>query len=55
VNYGYNDAINRGIINGRHTFTFDGETVTIALQNGTVQSAWGSWRFTFEQLIALLG
>jgi len=54
VNYGFNDAIQKGITDGQHTFTFAGETVTVAMLKGEVQTAWGSWKFTYEQLFSLL-
>jgi len=54
VNYGYNQAVANGLTNNPYTFTYDGETVTIAFENGVPQSAWGSFKYTYEQLLNLI-
>jgi hypothetical protein len=55
VNYGYNEALRNGISTGQYVYTYAGETVTVALNNGAVQTAWGDYIYTFEQLMSLLG
>lgn len=54
VNVGYNQAVTKGISTGTYTFTYAGETVTVALKNGTVQIAWGNYQYTYQQLLDLL-
>ncbi len=54
INYGYNQAISKGLTSSNYIFNYAGETVTIAFKNGTLQSAWGSYKYTYEQLLKLI-
>ena len=51
VNAGYNEAVKKGITSGTYTTTYNGETITIALENGKVQTAYGSYRYTYDELL----
>lgn len=53
VNYGYNEAVAKGISTGNYTFKYAGDTVTISFRDGALQSAWGSYKYTYEQLLNL--
>ena len=48
------DAMSKGITNGTHNFTFLGQQVTVVTTKGTVETAWGPIKYTFEQLLILL-
>jgi len=53
VNYGHNKAVAKGISTGNYTFKYAGEIVTISFRDGALQSAWGSHKYTYEQLLKL--
>lgn len=54
VNYGYNEALQKGITTGKYKFAYAGELITVCLENGGLQTAYGSYKFTYEQLIEIL-
>lgn len=54
VNYGYNQAIKQGVTSGKYTFEYLSDTVTIALENGQVQTAYGDYHYTYQELLNLL-
>ena len=54
VNYGYNQAIKQGVTSGKYTFEYLSDTVTIALENGQVQTAYGDYQYTYQELLNLL-
>ncbi len=41
----YNQVLQRGATHGRHTVTVFGEKITVQLNNGTFQTAWGQHKF----------
>ena len=54
VNYGYNQAFNQGVTSGQYKFEYLGDTVTVALENGQVQTAYGNYHYTYQELLNLL-
>lgn len=38
----------------QYTFSYAGENVTIALENGVIKTAFGDFRYIYEQLLSLL-
>lgn len=51
MNYGYNEASNMNITDSDYTFNFNGESVTIALKNGEIKTAYGDYKHTYEELL----
>ena len=54
INTGYREALERGISSGQYTFSYGGENVTIALENGGVKTAFGDYKYTYQQLMELI-
>ena len=54
VNAGYKEALEKGITSGRYTFSYAGENVTVALENGGLKTAFGDFQYTYEQLLNLI-
>ena len=54
VKAGYKEALEKGFTSGQYTFSYAGENVTIALENGVIKTAFGDFRYTYEQLLNLL-
>ena len=50
VNAGYKEALEKG----QYTFSYGGENVTIALENGGIKTAFGDYKYTYQQLLELL-
>ena len=44
----------KGISSGQYTFSYGGENVTIALENGGIKTAFGDYKYTYQQLLELL-
>lgn len=42
------------ISSGQYTFSYGGENVTIALENGGVKTAFGDYKYTYQQLMELI-
>lgn len=51
VNAGYKEALERGVSSGQYTFSYGGENVTIALENGGIKTAFGDYKYTYQQLL----
>ena len=54
LNFGYKEAIENGITSGNYTFTYLGEEVTVCLQDGVFKTGYGTYTFTYEELLELL-
>ena len=54
VNTGYKEALEKGVSSGQYTFSYGGENVTIALENGGVKTAFGDYKYTYQQLMELI-
>ena len=54
VNFGYNSAVKQGIENGTYTFEYFNETVTVALENGRLKTAYGDYIYSYDELLKLL-
>ena len=42
------------ISSGQYTFFYGDENVTIALENGGVKTAFGDYKYTYQQLMELI-
>jgi hypothetical protein len=45
VDIAYNEALGKGIVNGVYTTIVNGETITLAITEGKVSTAWGLYPF----------
>jgi hypothetical protein len=36
-----------------HKFDFDGESITVHMKGGEVDSAWGNHKYTYDELLKL--
>lgn len=54
VNVGYKEALEKGISSGNYVFTYDGESITVILKDGSIETAFGNYRYTYQELLALL-
>ena len=54
INEGYKQAIGQGITSGSYTFSYNGENVTVFLENGGVKTAYGDYTYTYNQLLNLI-
>lgn len=54
LNFGYKEAIGKGFYHGTYEFTYLGETVYVALDNGVFKTGYGVYHYTIEELKALL-
>ncbi|MCQ4637796.1 DUF6531 domain-containing protein [Anaerovorax odorimutans] len=55
VNYGYKKAIKKGKVNGDYNFKYKGEIITIHFRKGEIQTAYGHYRYTYEDLLKMQG
>ena len=55
VNDVYHQALQAGIKDGVHEFSYLGEKITICLKSGTIETVYGSHVYTYEELLLLLG
>ena len=55
VNNVYQQALQAGVKNGTHSFSYLGEKITICLNNGAVETVYGHHVYTYEELLWLLG
>jgi len=46
VNYGYNKAMANGVTS--YSYIYDGERITIHIENGLVKTAYGDYKYTYE-------
>jgi hypothetical protein len=54
VNYGYNEAIKAGIKTGKYVFEYDGEMITVCLEDGFFETSYGSHFYSLDELLELL-
>ena len=54
ITQGYQEAVSKGITNGQYTFMHGGENITLAIDNGVFKSAWGHYKYTYEQLLNMI-
>ena len=54
INEGYKQATGQGITSGSYTFSYNGENVTVFLENGGVKTAYGDYTYTYNQLLNLI-
>ena len=54
LNFGYKEAIGKGFYHGTYEFTYLGETVYVALDNGVFHTGYGVYHYKIDELKALL-
>ena len=55
VNFGYNEALKQGIKNGKYTYTYHGEKITVCLEKGLFKTGYGDYTYSLEDLLGLIG
>ena len=50
---GYEEALSNGYVSGKYTFTYLGETIIIALNNGVFKTGFGLHSYTYDELYEL--
>ena len=55
VNFGYNEALKQGINNGKYTYTYHGENITVCLEDGQFKTGYGDHTYSLEDLLELIG
>ena len=54
LNFGYKEALNRGVITGKYSFKYLGENVTVYLEDGIFKTGYGDYVYTYDELVKLL-
>ncbi len=55
VNYGYNQAVNKGVVDGIITLIYNNEEITICMEKGIFKTAYGNCNYSIKDLLELLG
>ena len=54
-NFVCKEAAKKGIINGKYTTTFLNEKITVVINNNTVQTVYGNYKYTYEEILKIGG
>lgn len=55
LNYGYQEAITKGVTTGKYSFSYEGEKITVYLNEGTLSTGYGHNVYTYEEIIGSKG
>ena len=54
INQGYSEACRKGITNDTYDFKYMGETITIAIRDGNIRTAYGDYKYSYEELLSIV-
>ena len=53
VNYAYNEAVKNGVTKGHYTANYNGDAVTVYMDNGQFKTAYGNYNYSLNDLLNL--
>ena len=54
LNYGYKEALSKGVTTGEYNYKYLGDNVTIYLEEGVFKSGYGDYVYSYEEIKSLL-
>ena len=54
MNYGYKEAVSNGIKDGKYVCKYLGEDIVICIDDGVFKTGFGTYKYTYDQLLKLM-
>ena len=54
LNYGYKEALSKGVTTGEYNFKYLRDNVTVYLEEGVFKSGYGDYVYSYEEIMSLL-